>query len=174
MVLTNEAGAQPLSWVASRTVEASGINCPVRILEGHFGATRDIVVSPNHRILIQHPCLEMFFGEPSVLVWAKNLTRGPGAEWDTGFDKITYVHVLFDQHYTLRTSGLCSESYHPGPETLTSADRFTKAHLHRTFPALSADPMAYGPSAYMTLKSREISPILQAIHAGSPFVELTA
>ena len=57
--------------------------------------------------------------------------------------------------------GLAVESYFPGPATLPGHDAETRAEVLRLFPALAADPRAYGRLARPELKAHEV-PLLQA------------
>ncbi|MEM8871675.1 MAG: Hint domain-containing protein, partial [Pseudomonadota bacterium] len=53
MVITRDAGPQPVRWVGSRTVDGAGRYAPVRIAAGALGNARDLLVSPNHRMVVE-------------------------------------------------------------------------------------------------------------------------
>lgn len=85
-VLTLDHGAQPLRWIARRHLNAGDIDlrpelCPIRIAAGALGPGRpaqDLVVSPQHRILLRSRIVERMTAEPEVLIAARHLTALPG------------------------------------------------------------------------------------------------
>lgn len=88
MILTrDERSSSPWSG-PSRVLEVADLVvqpqlCPIRIAAGALGfglPVRDMVVSPQHRMLIEGPRAEMLFGEAEVLVAATHLTRLAGVE----------------------------------------------------------------------------------------------
>nr|WP_309664588.1 Hint domain-containing protein [Tabrizicola sp.] len=61
---------------------------------------------------------------------------------------VTYHHLLFDRHQIIRSEGLWSERYHPGPATLAGHDAETCGEILALFPELAVDPvLGYGPPA---------------------------
>ena len=52
LVVTLDSGIQPIRWIGSRTVRASGAQAPVRFARGTIGNDRDLLVSPQHRMLL--------------------------------------------------------------------------------------------------------------------------
>ncbi|MDJ0827012.1 MAG: Hint domain-containing protein [Rhodobacter sp.] len=153
-VTTRDAGAQPLRWTGARRVAAEGRFAPVRIDQGVLGNTRPLWLSPQHRVLVTGWRAELLFGEPAVLVAARDLIddsrvrRRPGGEID-------YVHLLFDDHQIVFAEGAPVESLHPGAVGLTGMHRGQRNEILSLFPELAHDYGAYGPSAYPALKSFE-------------------
>ena len=165
LVTTLDDGAVPIRWIGSTRVAATGPNVPVRISAGTFGATRDVTVSQNHRILVRDIWAELLFGEPEVLVAAKELVNHRTIKWDADRRWVTYFHILLDRHQMLQSEGLISESYHPGPQTLVGFDADTRAEMVRLFPALDHDLEAYGPAARLSLRAFEVPALLERIAA---------
>ena len=60
-----------------------------------------MMVSPQHRMLIEGARAEMLFGEPEVLVAATHLTTLPGIEQVPTYGTV-YIHPLFDRHEIIR------------------------------------------------------------------------
>lgn len=113
-------------WVGSGRVDGRGRHAPVRIRPGVLGATRDVLVSPQHRVLIHGWHSELLFAEPTVFVPALALINGTSVTQQP-MAQVDYFHILLDQHAVLTTSGLKSESLFPAcdhrqrPPALTEA-----------------------------------------------------
>lgn len=163
MVSTLDSGPCPLRWVGSREVAADKLDAPIRIRAGQFDATEDLLVSPQHRILITHEMAELMFGTPECLVKAKDLINDASVRQDHGLGQVTYYHMLFDRHEVVTANGVLSESYYPGPMTMNGFDDATQDELFRLMPALSND--TYGPTARTVLTAREALPLQMAIYA---------
>ncbi|MQY42938.1 type I secretion protein [Epibacterium sp. SM1969] len=121
LISTRDNGDQPLVWISSVTVEATGSAAPICI-DNHHSDGASLLVSPQHRILHKSASAELLFGEDEVLIPAQALVdhrhiyRVPCAA-------ITYVHLLTPQHDILYANGIAAESFFPGKtaiETLTA------------------------------------------------------
>ena len=66
-VLTLDNGVQRIRWIGRRTVPAVGKLAPVRIKAGAFENARDLLVSPQHRMLLDGWRAQLLFGEEQVL-----------------------------------------------------------------------------------------------------------
>lgn len=160
LVLTRDDGVQPVRWVGRRTVAATGKLAPVRIRAGTFGDHGEVLVSPQHRILIGDVLAELMFGEPEVLVAAQDLlndrsvTRREGGE-------VIYVHLMFDRHQIVFTEGLASESFLPGPQTAGLFEAPVLAEIQQIFPDVNmCTGSGYSPAARRTLKHYEAQVLL--------------
>lgn len=134
-VVTRDRGALPVRWTGGRTVAATGELAPIVITAGRFGATRDLVVSPQHRVLVEGPFAELLFGEPEVLVPAKHLVDGDTVYRREG-GTVTYVHLLFDGHELVTSNGAVTESFHPSSENIAGLDREIRDEVLAIFPEL--------------------------------------
>ena len=155
LVKTYDNGLQPLRWIG-RSTSTAAMAAPIRFSAGQFGCTRDLWVSPNHRMLVTGAYAELLFGEDEVLVKAKDLVNDLTIRPDHSLQNVEYYHLLFDQHQILWSHGALSESYHPGPETTQGFDAETQAELLQLFPQLC--PMSgqgYGASASRSLRRFE-------------------
>ena len=103
-------------------------------------------MSPQHRILITGWQAELLFGEDEVLVPAISLVNGTTVTQDP-CDIVRYIHLLFDRHQLVTTSGLISESFFPGQEGLAGLGSDTRDELLTLFPQLGNHPEAYGLAA---------------------------
>jgi len=142
-VLTRDHGFQTLEWVGRKDVSAEELaEKPryrgVRIRAGALGAglpERDMVVSPQHRILVIGPEAELMFGTHEVLVPAIHMIGIPGIEADTA-PEISYIHIMCRRHEIVRSEGLWSESFQPGDLSLAGLDREQREELLSLFPEL--------------------------------------
>ena len=76
LVVTRDHGLQPIRWIQSRTVQAKGKVAPVRIRPGAVtGLERDMLVSPQHRMLFTGYRAELLFGEREVLMPAIHMVE---------------------------------------------------------------------------------------------------
>ncbi|GAB1362871.1 hypothetical protein MASR1M32_21070 [Rhodobacter sp.] len=160
-VLTRDNGYQPIRWVGRRDLgreelaAAPHLN-PVRIRTGALGPQqpeRDLVVSPQHRVLITGPRAELLFGEQEVLVAAGYLAGRAGITQEDWAGDISYIHLLFDRHEILRSDGVWTESYQPGDLTLAGMDDGPRAELLELFPELRLGFLF--PAVRLSLKRHE-------------------
>ncbi len=84
LVLTKDDGPQPLRWLGTRKVAATGDFAPIHIRADTFGRHRDLLVSPLHRLLIRDNLAELLFGETEVLVAARDLLNDRSVTRRTG------------------------------------------------------------------------------------------
>ncbi|WP_246020243.1 Hint domain-containing protein [Aliigemmobacter aestuarii] len=155
LVMTQDDGPQPLRWIGRRRVPAEGKFAPVRIRAGTFGDHRELLVSPLHRILIRDSLAEVLFGEPEVLVAAKDLVNDRSVRIVPG-GEVDYVHLLFDRHQVVFSEGLPTESFLPGPQTTKSFEREVVDEICALFPELDPDTGAgYSPAARRMLRGYE-------------------
>ena len=136
MVTTLDDGAQPLIWAGGRQVDGTGHLAPIRFEAGAVGNIRPLLVSPQHRMLVTGWRAELHFGHPEVLVPAKALINGKDIR-QTPCEKVSYHHILFDQHQIVTAEGVLSESFHPGRALLTE-DKAIHAELTEIFPELAS------------------------------------
>ena len=113
-----------------------------------------MLVSPQHRVLIEGARAEMYFGESEVLVPAKHLTNLAEVTRALPAEGVTYVHILFDRHEIVQSEGLWTESFQPAERTLNALDSAARAEVLELFPELVADADAY-PAARLSLKAHE-------------------
>ncbi|WP_147126443.1 choice-of-anchor L domain-containing protein [Shimia ponticola] len=158
-VFTRDNGMQVLRWTGQSVRPREGANAPVRIAANSLGHEHpSLEVSQQHRLLIQNPEAELYFGTSEVLVKAKDLLGRPGVTLAEGPGDVCYLHLLFDRHEVILADGVFSESYHPGQQTLNSFDAGTREEVLRLFP--DCDPATgtgYGPTARPVLRSFEAS-----------------
>lgn len=135
MVMTCDNGPQRLLWVGSRTVPGQGRFAPIRFDTGVIGNTSPLVVSPQHRMLVEGWKAELMFGEESVLVAAKSLVNGHTITQNPQ-QSVTYIHLLFAKHEILMANDVKSESYFIGHLARRDSEN-TRAEVLALFPELT-------------------------------------
>ncbi len=153
-VLTMDSGFQEIRWIGSTRVPGKGRLAPIRIKAGALGNARDVVVSPQHRVLLKGGELEVLFGQNEALVAARHLVDGRRIVVEEG-GEVEYFHMLFDQHEIVYSEGMPSESFHPGAVGLSGMARRTRREILGLFPELEEDVAAYGASCRKSLKAHE-------------------
>ncbi|GAA3870687.1 Hint domain-containing protein [Celeribacter arenosi] len=133
LVSTLDEGPKPILWWGASQVDGTGNLAPIRIAPGILGNTRDLLVSPNHRILLRGAEAELLFGEPSVLVPAKALVDGRTIIQTTQ-KRIAYHHILLSGHEIIFAEGIATESLFTGAMALAALDDAARAELEAIFP----------------------------------------
>ena len=159
-VITRDNGLQPVRWVSQSTVPATGNLAPVRIPAGWFGAERDLLVSPQHRMLFCGAAATLLFDENEILIPAVHLVNGSTVRQETG-GTVTYVHLLFDQHEIIYAEGAPSESFHPGAQAVSALDTPVREELFRIMPDLRWSTGTYGATARQVAARHEAALLLQ-------------
>ncbi|NNF80041.1 MAG: Hint domain-containing protein, partial [Rhizobiales bacterium] len=113
MVWTADKGMVPVSWIASETVMGTGKSAPIRFASGSFENTSELLVSPNHRMLLTGYGPQLYLGEDEVFVAAKHLVNGTSIISKPCLS-VTYFHLLFEEHEIVDANGALTESYFLG------------------------------------------------------------
>jgi hypothetical protein len=143
-VLTVDNGPRPLRWVGSRRIAGTGRMAPVLFRAGAIGNTRDLRLSPQHRVLVTGWQAELLFGQVEVLAPAVALVNGETIR-RAPVDAVTYVHLLFDRHELIWSEGAATESFHPGACGMKMLDDAQRHEVLSLFPELSVE--GSGPAA---------------------------
>ncbi|WP_281201007.1 Hint domain-containing protein [Paracoccus chinensis] len=144
LVCTRDAGLQPLRWVGRRVLTRAEFEVaphlrPIRIRAGALGAgtpSADLIVSPQHRVLVRSKIAQKMFGSNEVLVAAKQLLLVDGIDIAQDLEGVTYVHFLFDDHQVVWSNGAETESLHPGRTALDMAGEAAREEILALFPEL--------------------------------------
>ena len=154
VVVTLDNGPQPIRWIGKKTVRATGPLAPIGFAKGVVGNHRELLVSPQHRMLVQGYRAELLFGEPEVLVPAKSLVDDYHVTAHYG-GMVTYVHMLFDQHEIVMANGAPSESFYPGESGLETLTDPARDELFQVFPELRTDIGNYGALCRSVVKASD-------------------
>lgn len=144
LVQTADHGLQKLRWTGRRELGAEELSSmpnlrPIRIRAGALGRqmpAHDLIVSPQHRILVRSRIAQRLFDANEVLVAAKQLLAIDGIEIAEDVEDVVYIHLMFDRHEVIYSNGAATESLYAGPEALRSIDVPARQELMTLFPAL--------------------------------------
>lgn len=147
-VWTPKNGCQPLRWIGSRRLDGIDLQSqphlrPIRIRAGALSNNRpaqDLLVSPQHRMLIRSRIAQRMFGTDEVLVAAKQLLQIDGIEIAEDVSEVTYFHMLFDGHEVVLANGAKAESLFTGPEALKAVGNAARREILALFPELREQP----------------------------------
>ena len=155
-VITRDNGIQKIRWAGRRTLNAeelkkAGHLQPVLIHRGALGdglPERDMMVSPNHRVLVASDKTALYFEDQEVLVAAKHLTGLVGID-AVMTSKVTYIHFMLDQHEVVLSDGAWTESFQPGDQSLRGMDNAQRTELFELFPELKTEQ---GRNSYVSAR----------------------
>lgn len=162
-VQTRDCGAQDILWIGARRMTGARFFAmphlrPVRITRSALGfgwPDRDLLVSPDHRILLRGGTARQLFNTPEVLVAARDLIDGAAVRVDLTIKEATYIHLLLGSHQILTANGLEAESFHPANADLATLGSDDRNRLLSQMPILSQDPNLYGSFARRSLSRSE-------------------
>ncbi|ASM72543.1 MULTISPECIES: Hint domain-containing protein [Roseobacteraceae] len=162
-VITRDNGIQEIRWVGQKSMAGAAFERaehlkPVLIQKGALGGglpERDMMVSPNHRVLVANDKTALYFEEREVLVAAKHLTGLEGVDI-VDVSATTYIHLMFDRHEVILSDGAWTESFQPGDLTLAGIGNAQRNELFELFPELKTrEGVDAYTSARRSLKKHE-------------------
>ncbi|MGB7241909.1 MAG: Hint domain-containing protein [Sulfitobacter sp.] len=142
-VITRDNGIQTIRWVGRRTMTRADLQRaahlkPVLIAKGALDGDlpeRDMLVSPNHRLIVASGQAVLEIEKSESLVAAKHLTGLKGVDI-IDVSETTYIHLMFDQHEVILSDGLWAESFQPGDMSLGGTDNSQRSEILELFPEL--------------------------------------
>lgn len=115
-VLTRDDGPQQVRWIGQNTVRAVGDFAPIVIAAGTLHNTRDLVVSPDHRLFIYQRSDQIGAGRSELLIKARHLVNGDTVYVQNG-GFVDYFQILFDAHQIIFAEGIAAETLLIDPRT---------------------------------------------------------
>lgn len=160
-VVTRDRGLQTIRWVGDKVVAAQALSAkpqlrPIRINAGALGSgvpATDLVVSPQHRILLRSKIAVRMFDTDEILVAAKHLVGLAGVSVAEDLPQVRYHHIMCDQHEIITADGAWAETLHTGPEAVKALGPDAMREITAIFGAL---PQADAPLARITPKGRRV------------------
>lgn len=144
MVTTRDNGPQEIRWVGRQTLSGPQLKLDTRLQPvliragalGPDGPDRDLMISPNHRVLLlgDHPALEA--AEAEVFVSARHLVGTRGIV-RAAIPEVTYMHFMCDRHEVVQSNGAWTESFQPSEEALEGVSDRAREELLTLFPDLA-------------------------------------
>ena len=143
-VITRDNGLQEIAWVGHKKMSGMELiqrpsHKPVFVKAGSLGEglpDRDMMLSPNHKVLVASNQAKLYFQESEVLVAAKHFIGKPGIH-QVDVSRTTYIHFMFERHEVVLSDGAWTESFHPGDYSIDGIDEDARAEILSLFPALA-------------------------------------
>ncbi len=130
LVTTRDNGARSILWIGRQTRMGRGPAAPVRVLAGRLGNARDLLLSPQHRVLVGQ-------GAEEALLPVKALIDGQGV-LAAPCREVNYLHLLLEGHQVIAADGAAVESLLPGPQALVALGAGLSSASRRSFDAALA------------------------------------
>ncbi|WP_420568509.1 Hint domain-containing protein [Thalassovita sp.] len=171
MVQTRDSGAQQIQWIGQRRMTGARLFAmpylrPIRVRAGTFGLDRpdqELLVSPDHRILLRGDAAQALFNTPEVLVAARDLVNGHTVNVDMGLREVTYIHILLPHHHVIRANGVDTESFHPASAHFDALEDSDRLRLGKARPDVMDDPTGYGDYARRMLNRSEAAILMHEV-----------
>lgn len=162
-VQTRDNGAEDIQWIGSRRITGARLFAmprlrPIRLRAGALGPDRpdsELLVSPEHRVLVRGDVAHALFNTPEVLVMARDLVNNDTVSVDLASREVTYIHLLLPRHQIIWANGVETESFHPASAALSTLDDADRARLLAINPNLEFEPHLYGGFARRCLNGSE-------------------
>ncbi len=131
LILTRDAGKQPVRWIGQTTLRATGSFAPVVISKGALHNAHDLVLRPDHRLFVYQRHDTIGVGRSEVLIKARHLVDGDRVIRRRG-GFVDYFQLIFDEHYIIYAEGIAAESHLVDPRTRAVLPEEAGVLHHRT------------------------------------------
>lgn len=157
LIVTRDAGLQPVRVIWSRTVSAAELAAdpslaPVRLAPRAIAPmmpAQPVLIAPGHRVLVPGWRLEDRPDGELNLVPASELAGvSDTIHVVRDFGDVTYHSIVFDEQQVFAANGLPVESFLPTPDALGDLDRSVKDDIRAQFPELRTAPETYRAARY--------------------------
>jgi Hint domain len=168
-VLTDDGRSVTIAWIGmsrygrSQAAREDRLR-PVRVRAHAFGPgmpERELVLSPQHRIVVEGSRCELFFGAERVFVVARHLPAAFAISPEPEED-VEYYHILLETHDILIANGMPAESLQPARRMIEALSDDMRRSLMALLEVLGAEAMLTRPDALLTLKEREARLLLMS------------
>ncbi|WP_386681655.1 Hint domain-containing protein [Loktanella sp. R86503] len=162
-VITRDNGIQEIAWVGAKEMTGKELAAkphmkPILVKAGSLGhglPERDMLLSPNHRVLVASEKTQLYFEEREVLAAAKHMTGAQGIH-TLDVMRTTYIHFMFERHEVVLSNGAWTESFHPGDYSLNGLGNSQRNEIFELFPDLATTAGIEGyQAARKSLKKHE-------------------
>ncbi|WP_258869569.1 Hint domain-containing protein [Paracoccus thiocyanatus] len=172
-VMTLDHGMKALRWIGKRVLTAQELAeqpklRPIRIRAEALGERlpeRDLIVSPQHRVLLRSAVARRMVGEAEVLLAARHLIGLDGIDVVEDMAEVEYWHFMFDRHEVVFSNGAPTESLYTGPEAMKALGPEAREEILTIFPEL-AQPQPQAPvAARLLMRGRQGRNLVQRLLA---------
>ena len=170
LVYTEDHGLQPIRWIGSNRLDAIDLAMkpklqPILICKDALAPgfpAQDLLVSPQHRVLVRSAIAQRMFDEDEVLIPANKLLAIDGIEIQhDNPDGVEYFHMLFDAHEIVCANGAWTESLLTGPEALKAVSPEARTEIKTLFPEICEPGFAPVSARYIPEEGKNIKRLVQ-------------
>ena len=155
LVETRDNGLRPIRWISRRRIGLQELSHfpqlrPVLVPAGALGPgtpDRDLILSPQHRVLVRSNIARKMFDQPEVLIAVTHLVGIAGIVELGSCTEIEYLHILCDQHEIILANGADTETLFLGPEALKSLTDEGRDEIALIFPEVLEPGFVAAPPA---------------------------
>ncbi len=170
-VLTMDNGYQHIQWAGSCLLGAADLGAnpnlrPIRIQAGALGPDlpqQDLLVSPQHRVLVRSIVAQRMFDTSEILVPANKLTDLNGIDIDQEVTSVIYNHFLLERHEIVFSNGAPTESLFTGSEALKSVGKAARDEIAMLFPELVSGRLIARPARPIHQKRKLINRLVARV-----------
>ncbi|WP_420870505.1 Hint domain-containing protein [Marivita cryptomonadis] len=168
-IITRDNGVQTLRWIGKRDLSKTDLARnpklhPIHLSPKLTGGDLPLIVSPQHGVVFNVD------GE-ETLVRAIHLARlqGGAARVMHGCRKVSYFHIMFEDHQIVFANGAPSESFFPGHFALAALESDVRSEIYELFPDLQhhAAEQSYGMQARSFARFSHLPDHLNALRGRS-------
>lgn len=147
LVTTMDAASQPIRWIGSTKLTALELALqpklrPIRVAKGMLGKNtpvKDLVLSPQHRILVRSAIAKRMFDIDETLIPVCKLTAIEGIDVLDDEVGVEYFHMLFDAHQIVFSEGAATESLYLGREAVKAIGAEAWEEISTLFPEIESE-----------------------------------
>ena len=162
-VQTRDNGSAEILWLGARKVTGARLKAipeltPVRLRAGSLDdhvPDEGLLVSPDHKMVLQGPRAKALYNAEEVLVTARDLIDDQKILRDYSVKSVTYIHMMLERHEIVFANGVATESFHPSSAALASMGRSDQDRLYDRMPELRGNTDVFGPYARRVLSESE-------------------
>ena len=142
LLKTADGRYEPIRWIGKKSLSSNLLRGnpelrPIRIAAGALGKNTpklDLMVSPQHRMVVRSKISERMFGPIDVMISAKRLLDLPGVDRIVDSAPVTYFHVLLDNHEVIIANGARTESLLAGPQAMRAMSDAQREEIRSLLP----------------------------------------
>ena len=146
-VITRDKGVQEIRWAGRKRFSHQELASsehlgPILLSKGSLGSglpERDMMVSPNHRILVSSDRTILKLEAHEALVAAKHLVNNRTIRQVEALGG-AYVHVMCERRTMLMANGCWTEWFQPADIDLNGLGNAQRNELQEIFPELATKP----------------------------------
>ena len=169
LIETQDHGLQAIRWIGCRKLDAIDLRLhpklrPIRISAGALATglpKQDLVLSPQHRVLVRSKITDRICGEAEVLIPVKKLLGIDGIDIVADQEAVTYFHLLFDQHEIVFANDAPTDSLFLGAQSLKSLSPEMLDEINTLFPEIFASGFEQTPARTILQKNNLIENLVR-------------